>query len=76
MYIGGFKLVDGANGLFVAPPSKKNKDGEYEDLVIMTREVREEILNIYKNHSDEPEDGSSAPPLMSTVTQVDEELPF
>ena len=29
--IKGFKLVDGANGLFVGNPSTKNKDGEYKE---------------------------------------------
>ena len=29
----GFKLVEGSSGLFVGFPSKKNKDGEYNETI-------------------------------------------
>ena len=38
------RLIDGANGLFVAMPSKKNNRDEYKDICHpITQELREEI---------------------------------
>ena len=46
------RIIDGNNGLFVAMPSRKNKDGEYRDIVHpINQEVRdmmeEEIIKAY-----------------------------
>ena len=36
------RIIDGNNGLFVAMPSRKNKDGEYRDIVHpINQEVRD-----------------------------------
>lgn len=47
------RIIDGNNGLFVAMPSRKNKEGVYRDIVHpINQEVRdmfeEEILKAYK----------------------------
>ena len=39
----GFKLVDGANGMFVGSPSVKNKEGKYDATVIVPKEVQSEL---------------------------------
>ncbi len=39
----GFKIVEGSKGLFVSFPSQKNKDGEYNDTVWATKEVKAEV---------------------------------
>lgn len=46
------RIIDGNNGLFVAMPNRKNKDGEYRDTVHpINQEVRdmmeEEIIKAY-----------------------------
>lgn len=46
------RIINGNNGLFVAMPSRKNKDGEYRDIVHpINQEVRtmmeEEIIKAY-----------------------------
>lgn len=41
------KVIDGAKGIFVAMPSKKNADGEYKDIVHpINTETRNEIQRI------------------------------
>ena len=47
------RIIDGNNGLFVAMPSRKNKEGVYRDIVHpINQEIRdmfeEEILKAYK----------------------------
>lgn len=38
------RIIDGNNGLFVAMPSRKNKDGEYRDIVHpINQEVRDKM---------------------------------
>lgn len=71
IYIGGFKLIEGVNGLFVASPSQKDKEGNFKDLVIMNREVRDKLLALIEGDGNTG-DGSRAAPLMST----DEDIPF
>ena len=44
--IKGFKLVDGANGLFVGNPSTKNKDGEYKDSVFIEKATKEKLTGL------------------------------
>lgn len=36
----GFRLVNGANGLFVSAPNEKGKDGKYYDSVILPKEMK------------------------------------
>ncbi|NIM19648.1 MAG: septation regulator SpoVG [Candidatus Latescibacteria bacterium] len=46
--IRGLKIIQGANGIFVAMPSRKRKDGEYQDIAHPinneTRRWMEEII--------------------------------
>ena len=49
--IKGFKIVDGINGLFVSMPSEKDKEGEYNDTVmIFDKKLREKLKDIAINH--------------------------
>ena len=54
LYFSGFKIVEAMNGdLFIGFPSRKNKEGEYENTVVAKSEaslkVRELALSAYKN---------------------------
>ena len=54
LYFSGFKVVEAMNGdLFVGFPSRKNKEGEYENTVVAKTEaslkVKELALEAYKN---------------------------
>jgi stage V sporulation protein G len=43
--VGGMKVLDGKNGLWVAMPNRKNKQDEYKDICFpITREAREQII--------------------------------
>ena len=44
--IKGFKLIEGNNGLFVSMPSEKNKDGDYQDTVFASKQLRQEVNKI------------------------------
>jgi stage V sporulation protein G len=55
--IRGLKIIEGADGMFVAMPSRKRKDGDYQDVAHpinnKTRAWMEEIiLNAYKEECD------------------------
>ena len=39
----GFKLVDGANGMFVGAPSVKNKEGKYDATVIVPKDMQPKL---------------------------------
>lgn len=41
--IKGFRLVNGTNGIFLASPDEKGKDGKYYDTVIVPKELREQL---------------------------------
>lgn len=41
--IKGFKLINGANGLFLSAPNEKGKDGKYYDSVVLPKEMRENL---------------------------------
>jgi stage V sporulation protein G len=50
------KIIEGANGLFVAMPSRKRRDGSYMDIAHplnsnMRRELEERVLTEYKRES-------------------------
>ena len=51
----GFKLVEGATGMFVGFPSQQNKDGEYQDTIFADKTLRQKVnqvaLEHYKNYS-------------------------
>tara|TARA_R100001594_G_scaffold14275_2_gene30336 strand:+ start:1508 stop:1861 length:354 start_codon:yes stop_codon:yes gene_type:complete len=42
----GFKLIEGVNGMFVSMPSEKNKDGEYQDTIFASKQLRQEVNKI------------------------------
>ena len=44
----GFKITEGPNGLFVGMPSEqdRNNKGKYWDRVTMSRELRDELLQL------------------------------
>ena len=39
----GFRLVNGTNGLFLASPDEKGKDGKFYDKVIVPKELKEKL---------------------------------
>lgn len=41
--IKGFRLVNGSNGLFIAAPDTKGKDGKYYESVILPKELKKEL---------------------------------
>ena len=41
--IKGFRIVNGANGLFVSVPDEKGKDGNFHDKVIVPKELKEKL---------------------------------
>ncbi len=44
--IKGFRLVNGSNGLFLASPDEKGKDGKYYDNVILPKEMKEKLTQM------------------------------
>jgi stage V sporulation protein G len=38
--IKGFRLINGANGLFISSPDEKGKDGKYYESVILPKEMK------------------------------------
>ena len=47
------KVIEGANGLFIAMPSRKTQDGEFKDIVhpinsAFREEISEAVINKYK----------------------------
>ncbi|NWG29481.1 MAG: septation protein SpoVG family protein, partial [Ignavibacteriaceae bacterium] len=41
--IKGFRLVNGANGLFLSSPDQKGKDGKYYETVTLPKEMKSEL---------------------------------
>ena len=41
--IKGFRLVNGSNGMFLASPDEKGKDGKFYDKVIVPKELKEKL---------------------------------
>jgi stage V sporulation protein G len=61
------KVIDGNNGLFVAMPSKKRKDGTYKDLAHpLNNETRtmieDRVLKEYYRELEKPAAESESPP--------------
>lgn len=44
--IKGFRLVNGANGLFLSSPDEKGKDGKYYESVILPKEMKSSLQNL------------------------------
>lgn len=43
LIIKGFRLVNGSNGMFMAAPDEKGKDGKFYDTVIVPKEMRPDL---------------------------------
>lgn len=41
--IKGFRLVNGSNGMFLAAPDEKGKDGKYYENVILPKDLKEKF---------------------------------
>lgn len=55
------KVINGSNGLFVAMPSKKRKDGTFQDMAHplnneTRRMIEEKVLEAYKREADKATD--------------------
>ena len=48
--IKGFKLVEGANGMFAGFPSQQNKDGEYNDTVFADKPLKQKVNQLALEH--------------------------
>jgi len=46
----GFKLVEGAAGMFVGFPSQKNKDDEYQDTIFADKTLRQKVNQLALEH--------------------------
>lgn len=44
--IKGFRLVNDSNGLFLASPDEKGKDGKYYDKVILPNELKQKLTQL------------------------------
>lgn len=75
------RVIDGNNGLFVAMPSKRTPDGEFRDIAHpinseMRQHVQDEVMRVYEETEDVPEEGASASePTVESDPAEDEETP-
>jgi stage V sporulation protein G len=63
----GLKIIEGASGLFIAMPSRKRKDGTFQDIAhpinMSTREWMEsQVIAAYKQEIQRVESGEIPPP--------------
>ncbi len=61
----GWRLLDGNKGMWAAPPSRKDKEGEYKDILFaMSEDLREDIneavIEAYENADKKPKRSSSS----------------
>lgn len=57
------RVIEGNNGLFVAMPSKRTVDGEFRDIAHpinseMRQHVQEEVMRVYDETEDVPEEST------------------
>ena len=65
--IRGLKIIEGASGLFIAMPSRKRKDGTFQDIAhpinMATREWMEnQVIAAYRHELQRVENGEIPPP--------------
>ena len=48
--IKGFKLVEGANGMFAGFPRQQNKDGEYNDTIFADKTLKQKVNQLALEH--------------------------
>jgi len=63
----GLKIIEGASGLFIAMPSRKRKDGTFQDIAhpinMATREWMEnQVIAAYRQEIQKVESGEIPPP--------------
>ena len=63
----GLKIIEGASGLFIAMPSRKRKDGTFQDIAhpinMATREWMEnQVIAAYRQEMQKVERGEIPPP--------------
>ncbi len=76
--IRGLKIISGANGIFVAMPSRKRKDGTYQDIAhpinMQARQWMEsQVIGAFKQEQTRVENGEIPPPQRGA--HVDDEGP-
>jgi stage V sporulation protein G len=69
--IRGLKIIEGSSGLFIAMPSRKRKDGTFQDIAhpinMATREWMEnQIISAYRQEMKRVESGEIPPPSRHT----------
>ena len=75
----GFKLVEGANGMFAGFPSQKGNDDEYYDTIWADRDLKDMVTSLaVKAYKGEDDDGIVEMSLedIAQKTKEKEELPF
>ena len=65
--IRGLKIIEGASGLFIAMPSRKRRDGTFQDIAhpinMETREWMEnQVIAAYRHEMQRVENGEIPPP--------------
>ncbi len=65
--IRGLKIIEGASGLFIAMPSRKRRDGTFQDIAhpinAGTRELMErQVISAYRQEVQKVENGEIPPP--------------
>ncbi len=65
--IRGLKIIEGASGLFIAMPSRKRRDGTFQDIAhpinMETREAMErQVIAAYRQELQRVESGEIPPP--------------
>jgi DNA-binding cell septation regulator SpoVG len=75
LIIDGFKIIDGAKGLFVGFPSQKNKDGEYNDTVSCEEkevkfEISNQIIEAYKEFASSGDKSTKKPSEKATKKET------
>ena len=48
--IKGFKIIEGANGMFAGFPSQQNKDGEYNETIFADKTLKQKVNQLALEH--------------------------
>ncbi len=75
--IRGLKIIEGASGLFIAMPSRKRKDGTFQDIAhpinMATREWMEtQVISAYRQEIQRVEKGEVPPPARHGAVEEDD----
>jgi len=57
----GFKIMEGINGLFVSYPAIQDKSGEYNDTIYSSKDLRDELNSMAKEHYNRESKQDEAP---------------